>query len=419
MAAFLTPLVVFVPPFYAGEMGLGLSTVGVIFGLTKLWDIVTDPIAGSLTDRYGPERGRRRFWLLMALPLMMLGTYRIFLPPEQVGWLYFAFWMIVLYLGWTLLTISHIAWGVELSRHYHERARIAAYRQAAALIGAAIVVLLPVLSDQYGGGTDRGRLASMGVFVLISLPVLMALVLLATPSTTVEPTRTASLWREAFIALRQDASLRALLLGNAGTLLGVAATGSALLFYVEHALALQQWASFAVIPFLFSGLLYLPLLKLLTRRIGKVATWRSVLVFQLVMQALLLIVPTGNLVAAVATFLVIGAVHGAATFLPLALLADLKDGESHALTPATGVYVALLQSTSKIASALAVALIFLLLPLTGFDPAPEAVNEKSSLTGLRLLIVVLPMTFYALAWLRLRSYGADVGRMQVAAPACQ
>jgi len=102
MAAFLTPLVVFVPPFYAGEMGLGLSTVGVIFGLTKLWDIVTDPIAGALTDRYGPVRGRRRFWLLAALPLMLVGTYQIFLPPDQISRLYFAFWMIVIYLGWTL-----------------------------------------------------------------------------------------------------------------------------------------------------------------------------------------------------------------------------------------------------------------------------------------------------------------------------
>lgn len=419
MAAFLTPLVVFVPPFYAGDMGLGLATVGVIFGLTKLWDIVTDPIAGSLTDRYGPERGRRRFWLLVALPLMMLGTYRIFIPPEQVGWLYFAFWMMVLYLGWTLLTISHIAWGVELSRHYHERARIAAYRQAAALMGAALVVLLPVLSDQFGSGADRGRLASMGMFVLISLPVLMALVLLATPSSTVEQRRAAFLWREAFIVLRQDASLRALLLGNAGTLLGVAATGSALLFYVEHVLALQQWASFAVIPFLFSGLIYLPLLKLLTHRIGKVATWRCVLLFQLVLQPLLLMVPPANLVVTVTTFLVLGAVHGASTFLPLAMLADLKDAESRALVPATGIYVALLQSTSKIAAALAVALVFLLLPLTGFDPAPDTVNEKRSLTGLRVLIVLLPMTCYALAWLSLRSYAADVGRMKAVPLACQ
>lgn len=49
MAAFLPPLVAYIPPFYAGEMGLGLSTVGLVFGLTKLWDIITDPIAGSLS----------------------------------------------------------------------------------------------------------------------------------------------------------------------------------------------------------------------------------------------------------------------------------------------------------------------------------------------------------------------------------
>jgi len=139
-----------------------------------------------------------------------------------------------------------------------------------------------------------------------------------------------------------------------------------------------------------------------------VATWRRVLRLQLVLQPLLLVVPSENLGAEVATFLAIGAVHGAATFLPLALLADLKDAESRTLVPATGIYVALLQSTSKIAAALAVALVFLLLPLTGVDPAPDAANDQSSLTGLRCLIVLLPVTCYALAWLRLRSYAADV-----------
>ncbi|MEM7016539.1 MAG: MFS transporter, partial [Pseudomonadota bacterium] len=256
MAAFLTPLVVYIPPFYAGEMGLGLSTVGLIFGLTKLWDIVTDPIAGSITDKYGPVNGRRRFWLLLSLPIMLLGTWQIFLPPAGVGWLHFAFWMVFLYIGWTLLTISHISWGVELSDDYHERARIAAYRQAIALIGAAIVVILPVLSDQFGAGTDADRIASMGLFVMISLPILLAAVIVFTPSMPAKVEREAHSWKDSFTILRHNRSLRALLLGNMGILLGMAATGSTLLFYVEHVLRLEAWASFAVIPFLFSGLLY-------------------------------------------------------------------------------------------------------------------------------------------------------------------
>ena len=407
MAAFLTPLVVFIPAFYAGEMGLGLSTVGLIFGLTKLWDIVTDPIAGSLTDKYGPANGRRRFWLFVSLPIMMLGTYQIFLPPPDIGWLHFAFWMVFLYVGWTLLTISHISWGVELSDDYNERSRIAAYRQAVALIGAAIVVALPVLSDQFGPGTESGRIASMGIFVIISLPLLLIIVTSFTPSTQAKTLTEAHSWHDTLTILRHNPSLRALLLGNMGILLGMAATGSALLFYVDKVLVLDEWATFAVVPFLFSGLLYLPLLKKLTFKFGKLKTFRIVLIFQILVQPLLLIIPASNIMIATIAFLAMGAVNGAATFLPLAMIADLKDVKTKSVVSRTGIYVALLQSTSKVSAALAVGLMFLALPLTGFDPSSDVVNNQASLDGLRYMIVFLPMACYAIGLFSMRRYKLD------------
>lgn len=407
MAAFLTPLVVYIPAFYAGEMGLGLAMVGLIFGLTKIWDVVTDPIAGSLTDRYGPLNGRRRFWLLLSLPMMMLGTYQVFLPPEGISWMYFAFWMVFLYVGWTLLTISHISWGVDLSDDYHERGRIAAYRQATALIGAGIVIILPVLSDQFGTGTDAGRIASMGWFVIVSLPLLMAVVLLSTPSTSVKVEREEHNWKDSFTILRHNRSLRALLLGNMSILLGMAATGSVLLFYVEYTLSLGKWASFAVIPFLFSGLVYLPLIRKLTTRLGKQKAFRAVLLFQMSMQPLLLIIPAESLWVAVAVFIILGAVNGAATFLPLAMIADLKDVQTGKVVSRTGIYVALLQSTSKVAAAVAVALMFMVLPLTGFDPSSGVVNNEESLQGIRYMIVLLPIACYAFGWFGMRRYELD------------
>ena len=196
-------------------------------------------------------------------------------------------------------------------------------------------------------------------------------------------------------------------MGNMGMLLGMAATGSTLLFFVDRVLKLHEWASFAVIPFLFSGLLYLPLLRKLAASVGKHRAFRYVLVFQILVQPLLLIVPPMSLASAVAVFLVLGAVHGAATFLPLAMIADLKDARTENSVSHTGIYVALLQSTSKVSAALAVALMFVMLPLTGFDPSPEAVNDDTGLLGLRYMIVLLPVACYVLAWIGMRGYEYD------------
>jgi len=248
MAAFLTPLVVYIPAFYAGEMGLGLAAVGIIFGLTKLWDIITDPVAGLIAERFGPVNGRWRFWLLISLPVMLIGVYKIFLPPGDVEWTYFAFWMVLLYVGWSFLTISHISWGVELSNDYHERARVAAYRQFAALIGSLVTISIPVLSDQIGGTDESTRVKVIGLFVLFSLPLFMIATVWATPTRRSElDTNYAYRWHDALAVFVRHRALRALLLGNMGVLLGISAMASVVLFYVQSVLRLQEWASFGIV----------------------------------------------------------------------------------------------------------------------------------------------------------------------------
>lgn len=405
MAAFLTPLVVYIPAFYAGEMGLGLAAVGIIFGLTKLWDIITDPVAGLIAERFGPVNGRWRFWLLISLPVMLIGVYKIFLPPGDVEWTYFAFWMVLLYVGWSFLTISHISWGVELSNDYHERARVAAYRQFAALIGSLVTISIPVLSDQIGGTDESTRVKVIGLFVLFSLPLFMIATVWATPTRRSElDTNYAYRWHDALAVFVRHRALRALLLGNMGVLLGISAMASVVLFYVQSVLRLQEWASFAVVPLLFSGLLFLPLLKHLTTKVGKHRTFQLILLFQMVVQPLFLIIPPENLWLTLLCFVVLGAINGTAIFLPQAMIADLKDVETGVGVGRTGIYVALLQSTSKVASAFSVALMFLVLPLTGFDPAPGAVNDSESLLGLRFMIVGLPMACFALGLLGIRNY---------------
>ena len=53
------PIVVYLPPFYAEEMGLSLTLVGTIFMIARFWDIFTDPILGVLSDRFPSRWGRR------------------------------------------------------------------------------------------------------------------------------------------------------------------------------------------------------------------------------------------------------------------------------------------------------------------------------------------------------------------------
>jgi GPH family glycoside/pentoside/hexuronide:cation symporter len=74
------PLAVYLPPYYAQELGLGLATVGAIFMLTQVWGAITDPVIGALSDRTRTRFGRRKPWIAAGAPLFLLATTAIFLP---------------------------------------------------------------------------------------------------------------------------------------------------------------------------------------------------------------------------------------------------------------------------------------------------------------------------------------------------
>ena len=45
------PIAIYIPAFYAGDLGLSLAFVGVILTLSRLTDVITDPMIGILSDR--------------------------------------------------------------------------------------------------------------------------------------------------------------------------------------------------------------------------------------------------------------------------------------------------------------------------------------------------------------------------------
>src|SRR5690606_4298056 len=176
IAALGLPIGVYLPQFYAGPMGLGLATVGTVFMLLRFWDVVTDPMMGILSDRYASRWGRRRHWIVLSVPLLMICAYMAFVPTAPVTAAYLFGWMFVLYIGWTMLTISHMAWAAELSDDYNERSRIQGYREAFQLLGVPLVLLIPAIIEQMEPeNMEAARVASIGWFIVATLPIAVAI----------------------------------------------------------------------------------------------------------------------------------------------------------------------------------------------------------------------------------------------------
>ncbi|MFT5561636.1 MAG: GPH family glycoside/pentoside/hexuronide:cation symporter, partial [Litorivivens sp.] len=137
------PVLVFIPKFYSGDLGVSLGIMATILLLVRVSDVFTDPFFGYITDRYPTPWGRRRFWIALSTPLMMLAIYQLFLPPEGAGAWHLGIWMFVLSIATTMMIIPYYAWAAELSPDYNERSKITGVRSMMGVVGSLSAQLAP------------------------------------------------------------------------------------------------------------------------------------------------------------------------------------------------------------------------------------------------------------------------------------
>lgn len=386
IAAMGLPLAVHLPPFYAGSLGLSLSVVGGIFLLARFWDVFTDPVLGMLSDRVASRWGRRRHWIVLSVPIMLVAVVMVFMPQGQVDGSYLLLWLFVLYIGWTLLTISHMSWGAELTPDYHERSRVHGAREIALILGMVTVLALPVLIEWTGPeDLPAARVAIMGWFVLILLPLAVFWAVTRVPE---RPTpRPESIpMRQAVGALVESRPLRMVLGADLLGGVGNGLVASMFLFLAEDALGLGQVSSLLLLCYFVSGVSFIPLMLYFARRFGKHITAAASSMFNAMTLPLILLVPEGNVLFALVVWVLLGVNMAAGPFLFRSIMADVADHDA-VIThrQRTGLFYAMLTSTGKIGAALAIGGGYVVLDLIGFSPQGE--NTQATLDALRAVYV--------------------------------
>ncbi len=126
--------------FYSQVLGLSATLTGLALFIATTFDAITDPIAGSISDRFQHRWGRRHpFMYAAAIPLGVTFAL-LFRPPAELGELGTFLWLVSFTLlvrgSMTLYHVPHMALGAELSEDYHERTTIVAFRTIVGLAGA-------------------------------------------------------------------------------------------------------------------------------------------------------------------------------------------------------------------------------------------------------------------------------------------
>ena len=147
----------FVLFYYNQVLGVSGTLCGLALGVALLFDAITDPLAGSLSDNWRSRLGRRHpFMYASALPLGLC-FYGLFNPPafDETGLFVWLVVFAVLTRGaMTLYHVPHLALGAELTENFEERTSIVAYRMGFGYLGglmAATIAFTVFFSDARGG----------------------------------------------------------------------------------------------------------------------------------------------------------------------------------------------------------------------------------------------------------------------------
>lgn len=380
------PMYLFLPGFYGQT--LGLTAVGVALLVARLWDVITDPLIGSLGDRINTRWGRRRPLIAAGTPILLVSAWALFQPPEGVTLSYLLLWGLAAYLGWTMISLPYTAWGAELSTDYDQRANLTASREGFALFGTLVAIAWPAIMGT--GQADAATLSSLAWFLVIVLPPIMLLTLRTVPERPVTPHPIG--WRAGWQLLRANRPFLRLLL--AYLMNGMANGLPAALFtlFVAHVLLAESWTGILLLAYFIAGIVALPGWLWISRRIGKHRAWAlSMLWTSLIFIAVPFLGP-GDTWAFLAICLLSGVGVAVDMALPAAIQADLVDLDTAAGGgQRTGLYFGIWNMATKLALALAVGIAFPLLELSGFDATN--IDDRSGTFALALFYGAIPIAF--------------------------
>jgi GPH family glycoside/pentoside/hexuronide:cation symporter len=106
---------------------------GVIFFAPRLFDSITDPIMGFISDNTKSKWGRRRQYVFIGALIMGISFSILWQLQRENGvdynFTYFMLWSFVFYLGLTIFSVPYVAMGYEMSDDFHERTNIMAVAQ--------------------------------------------------------------------------------------------------------------------------------------------------------------------------------------------------------------------------------------------------------------------------------------------------
>lgn len=399
------PMALFVPAFYADDLGVPLAAVGGAIALSRLLDVVTDPLIGALSDRLRLPLGRRKPWMLLGAPLFLLSLWKILVPGDAASATHLLLWSALLYLGFTMIDLPHKAWGAELSSDYDERSRITSWREAIGTVGQVVLLGSLVWLGAQGIETAALQLRWIAGAMLIGLPVLLTICLSnvgeRAPVEFAHPRRgvVASLG-----IIRRNPAFVRMIACVLFFVSGVAIQGTLHRLVLADVMGDEGRFPLMILLENLATLAGIPLWLAISLRIGKHRALMAAALWIAVWSLPLVFMREGDLGWLVATVVIRGSSFASILFLANSMAADVIDVDTLASgEQRSGLFFAIWGMVTKLSLALGVLLGTSLPAVLGYEPTASTISEGVQ-TRLMLVYGAVPALLMGIGAAFLRDF---------------
>ena len=402
------PIFIFILPFYADDLGLGLSLVGIIFFLGRFTDILTDPVMGLLIDKFPSRWGKHKHWIFLSAPIFMIATFLIFLPPtSSPSSIYFFVGLFLLYSAFTLSSITQLSWATFLAPDYDDRTKLLTLRELMALLGMFSVIAIPAFVEI----TDpslQAKVNAIGIFVLFCIPIITLNALIQTPdSLESSPRKSLDNPFKNFKKLFSNTILIRIVIAAVLIAFCMSLNGALYLIWMEVVVELPEYSSRLMLIYYIVSVFGLAIWRYLSLKTSKHFAAGISCIYAMIILISGFIgywfirdLETTYKLIAVGSFIVLYGISFSGP-LPLinAMTADVSDklavevGENM-----SGTVFSFLTTLTKVGFALAAVLPYLVLELYwGFDISIGIANTESSKMAIYYIYTFVPIISYSIA----------------------
>jgi GPH family glycoside/pentoside/hexuronide:cation symporter len=413
--------------YFVSVLRMDPAVAGLLIFVSKLYDAISDPVTGYVSDRTQSGQGRRRPYLFWGALVSSVSFLMVFAIPFTGPWPdptsgpallasgYVLFALILYTTGYSLFNVPYMAMPAEMTQGYHERSALHGWRVMFASVGGFLSQSMAGVLLQYLG-KDWDAYATVGAVGAVLILATMLLAWRATRDAPAFPRSDARVpIREQIAGFVKNVPFQQILAIKLVQLVGVSASSAGLMFFLVNVVDLPL-TKLPLIggPMVIAVLTCTPLLVRLSKVVGKRGGYvLSAVCTGVIALSWMLAVPGEPDWALALRGFVNGIAFAGNVLFAMSMLTDameldyLRTGLRR-----EGMYSALYSFVEKLAAAIGPVILGFALKFAGFDPKqpPSAVTEEvrqavllsiAYIPAAMAIVAVLILAFYRLTQERL------------------